>query len=172
MGSLGGAIHVRAFSSLSEQEMLALAISLEEEDHRVFVEYAHAIGEHYPATAKVFLEIAEQESENRRRLIELYRERVGEHIPLIRPRDIRGFVKHEPIWMVRPLGLDKVRRQVEARIYETRRFYERAQERATDAGTRQLLGDLVAAEVRQESAPRQLGDEHLTTDARAAEAEV
>ena len=163
---------MRAFSSLSEQEMLALAISLEEEDHRVFVEYAHAIGEHYPAKAKVFLEIAEQESENRRRLIELYRERVGEHIPLIRPRDIRGFVKHEPIWMVRPLGLDKVRRQVEARIYETRRFYERAQERATDAGTRQLLGDLVAAEVRQESAARQLGDEHLTTDARAAEAEV
>jgi rubrerythrin len=172
MTSLSGAIYVRAFSSLSEQEILALAISLEEEDHRVFVEYAHAVAENYPATAKVFLEIAEQESENRRRLIDLYRERFGEHIPLIRPRDIRGFVKHEPIWMVRPLGLDKVRRQVEARIYETRRFYERAQERANDAGTRQLLGDLVAAEVRQESVARQLGDEHLTADARAAEAEV
>ncbi len=140
---------MRAFSELSEQEILALAISLEEEDHRVFVEYAHGISENFPATARVFSEIAEQESENRRRLIDLYRARFGEHIPLIRPHDIRGFVKHEPIWMVRPLGLDKVRKQVEARIYETRRFYQRAQERATDAGTRQLLGDLVAAEQRK-----------------------
>lgn len=133
---------MRAFSELSEQEILALAISLEEEDHRVFVEYAHGISEKYPATAKVFLEIAEQESENRRRLIATYRERFGEHIPLIRPQDVRGFVKHQPVWMVRPMGLDKVRKQVETRIYETRRFYQRAQERATDAGIRQLLGDL------------------------------
>ncbi len=163
---------MRAFSELSEQEILALAISLEEEDHRVFVEYAHGISEKYPATAKVFLEIAEQESENRRRLIATYRERFGEHIPLIRPQDVRGFVKHQPVWMVRPMGLDKVRKQVETRIYETRRFYQRAQERASDAGIRQLLGDLAAAEVRQENVARQLGDEHLTADARAAEAEV
>jgi rubrerythrin len=163
---------VRAFSELSEQEIMALAISLEEEDHRVFVEYAHAISANFPATAKVFSEIAEQESENRRRLIDLYRQRFGEHIPLIRPHDVRGFVKHEPIWMVRPLGLDKVRKQVEARIYETRQFYQRAQERATDAGIRQLLGDLAAVEVRQENVARQLDDEHLTADSRAAEAEA
>jgi rubrerythrin len=163
---------VRAFSELSEQEIMALAISLEEEDHRVFVEYAHAISDNFPATAKVFSEIAEQESENRRRLIDLYRQRFGEHIPLIRPHDVRGFVKHEPIWMVRPLGLDKVRKQVEARIYETRQFYQRAQRRATDAGIRQLLGDLAAVEVRQENVARQLGDEHLTADSRAAEAEA
>jgi rubrerythrin len=170
--SFGGAIRVRAFSELSEQEIMALAISLEEEDHRVFVEYAHAISDNFPATAKVFSEIAEQESENRRRLIDLYRQRFGEHIPLIRPHDVRGFVKHEPIWMVRPLGLDKVRKQVEARIYETRQFYQRAQRRATDAGIRQLLGDLAAVEVRQENVARQLGDEHLTADSRAAEAEA
>lgn len=163
---------MRAFSELSEQEIMALAISLEEEDHRVFVEYAHAISDNFPATAKVFSEIAEQESENRRRLIDLYRQRFGEHIPLIRPHDVRGFVKHEPIWMVRPLGLDKVRKQVEARIYETRQFYQRAQRRATDAGIRQLLGDLAAVEVRQENVARQLGDEHLTADSRAAEAEA
>jgi len=163
---------VRAFSELSEQEILALAISLEEEDHRVYSEYAHGLAENYPASAKVFTEMAEEETEHRRRLIDVYRERFGEHIPLIRRQDIRGFVKHEPIWMVRPLGLDKVRQQAEAREYETRRFYQRAQVRATDAGIRQLLGDLAAAEVRHEGLARQLGEEHLTADARAAESEV
>lgn len=163
---------MRAFSELSEQEILALAISLEEEDHRVYTEDAHGLAENYPASAKVFTEMAEEETEHRRRLIDVYRERFGEHIPFIRRQDVRGFVKHEPIWMVRPLGLDKVRKQAEAREYETRRFYGRAQVRATDAGIRQLLGDLAAAEVQHESLARQLGEEHLTADARAAESEV
>ncbi len=163
---------MRSFGELSEAEILALAISLEEEDQRVYLEYAHGLGERYPASAKVFTAMAAEESEHRRRLIELYRQRFGEHIPLIRRQDVRGFVKHQPIWMVQPLGLDKVRQQAEVREYETRRFYEQAQARATDAGIRELLGDLAAAEAGHETLAAKLGETHLTTDARAEEAEV
>jgi rubrerythrin len=163
---------VRNFSELSEQEILALAISLEEEDQRVYLEYAHGLSEHYPASAKVFTDMAAEEGEHRRRLIEIHRQRFGEHIPLIRREDVRGFVHHKPIWMVRPLGLDKVRQQAEVREYETRRFYEQARARATDAGIRELLGDLAAAEAGHETVASRLGQEHLTRDARAEEAEV
>jgi erythrin-vacuolar iron transport family protein len=163
---------VRTFAELSEPEILALAVSLEEEDARVYLEYAHGLADRYPASAKVFTELAQEENEHRRRLIELYRQRFGEHIPLIRRQDVRGFVQHKPIWMVRPLGLDKVRHQAEEREYETRQFYERAQQRATDAGVRKLLGDLAAAEAGHESLAHKLGEKHLTGDARASEAEV
>jgi len=163
---------LRTFSELSEQEILALAISLEEEDQRVYLEYAHGLSERYPASAQVFTGMAAEESEHRRRLIELYRTRFGEHIPLIRRQDVRGFVQHKPIWMVRPLGLDKVRQQAEVREYETRRFYEQAQARATDAGIRELLGDLAAAEAGHESLASKLGEKHLSGDARAEETEM
>lgn len=163
---------MRKFSTLDEREILALAISLEEEDARVYLEYAHGLEERYPASAKVFTELAEEESEHRRRLIEVYRRRFGEHIPLIRRQDVSGFVRHEPIWMVRPLGLEKVRKQAEEREWETRRFYQQAQSRASDASIRTLLGDLAAAEAGHESLARRLGEKHLTPDARAEEAEV
>lgn len=163
---------MRNFAELSEQEILALAVSLEEEDQRVYLEYAHGLAESYPASAQMFTEMAQEESEHRRRLIEIYRRRFGEHIPLIRRQDVRGFVQHKPIWMVRPLGLDAVRRQAEEREYETRQFYERAQERATDAGVRRLLGDLAAAEAGHETIAQKLGEKHLTGDARTAEADV
>jgi rubrerythrin len=163
---------LRTFAELSEQEILALAISLEEEDARVYLEYAHGLEERYPASAKIFTEMSAEENEHRRRLIELYRGRFGEHIPLIRRQDVRGFVQHKPIWMVRPLGLDKVRAQAEAREYETRQFYQRAQERATDVGVRKLLGDLAAAEAGHETLAHKLGEKHLTGDARAQESEM
>ncbi len=163
---------MRAFSELNEQEILALAISLEEEDARVYLEYAHGLEDRYPASAKVFTEMAAEESEHRRLLIELYRSRFGEHIPLIRRQDVRGFVQHKPIWMVRPLGLEAVRHQAEVREYETRQFYQQAQMRATDAGVRKLLGDLAAAETAHESLAHQLGEKHLTENVRADEAEV
>ena len=163
---------MRKFSDLNEQEILALAVSLEEEDQRVYLEYAHALGERYPGSAKVFTDMAAEESEHRRRLIEIYRARFGEHIPLIRRQDVSGFVQHKPIWLVKPLGLDAVRKQAAAREYETRRFYERAQERATDAGIRKLLGDLAAVEAGHESMASKLGRSHLTEDVREEEAEV
>jgi rubrerythrin len=160
---------VRAFAELTEQEILALAISAEEEDARIYADYADGLKDAYPASAQVFTEMAAEENEHRRRLIELHRAKFGEHIPLIRRQDVRGFVKHEPLWAVRPLGLDKVRRQAEAMEFEARRFYERALGRATDAGIRKLLGDLAAAERSHISLAQRLGAQHLTADARQAE---
>ena len=137
---------VRTFAELDEREILALAIALEEEHGRIYADYAEGLKDSYPASAKVFTEMAAEENEHRRSLIDLFREKFGEHIPLIRRQDVRGFLKHEPIWMVRPLGLDKVRAQAEAMEEETRRFYERALAKASDASIRKLLGDLAAAE--------------------------
>src|SRR5262245_47121643 len=113
-----------------------------------------------------------EENEHRRALIELYRSKFGEHIPLIRRQDVRGFIRHEPIWMVRPLGLDKVRAQAEAMEVETRRFYERAQARASDASIRKLLGDLAAAEREHVSIAQRLSEHHLDRDARQLEEET
>jgi rubrerythrin len=160
---------MRTFSELNQQEILALAISLEEEHGRIYADYAEGLKDTFPASAKVFTEMAEEENEHRRWLIDLYRQTFGDHIPMIRRQDVKGFLRHEPIWMVRPLGLDKVRKQAEAIEYETRQFYERAAARSTDAGIRKLLGDLAAAEREHVSLAIKLGHEHLTTGARSAE---
>jgi rubrerythrin len=137
---------MRSFQSLGEQEILALAISLEEEDGRIYGDFAEGLKANAPATAEVFKEMLAEEDEHRRRLIELYRQKFGEHIPLIRRQDVRGFVQRKPIWLVRPLGVAAVRKQVELMELETRRFYETAVGKATDAGIRQLLGDLASEE--------------------------
>jgi rubrerythrin len=163
---------VKAFSDLTEQEILALAISAEEEDARIYADYAEGLKAAYPASAKVFMEMAAEENEHRRQLIETYRHRFGEHIPLVRRQDVRGFMRHEPPWMVRPLGLDRVRKQAEVLEYEARRFYERAAAASSDAGVRKLLGDLAAAETSHVSLAQRLGHELLTPGARQAEDEA
>jgi len=163
---------VRTFAELSEKEILALAISLEEEHGRIYAEYAHALADNFPASAKIFKDMAQEEEEHRRWLIDLFREKFGDHIPLIRSQDVKGFIRHKPIWLVRPLGLEKVRAQAEAIEYETRRFYERALERTSDASIRKLLGDLAAAERDHITLARQLGETHLTADAKQQEAET
>jgi erythrin-vacuolar iron transport family protein len=139
---------VRSFKSLSEREVLALAISLEEEDARIYGDFADGLKADYPATAKTLDEMRTEEDGHRHRLIELYRQKFGEHIPLIRRHDVKGFVSRKPIWLVRPLGLAAVRKETELMELETRRFYESAARRATDAGIRQLLGDLAEEERR------------------------
>ncbi len=163
---------MKSFAELEPREILALAISLEEEHGRIYGEFAEGLREGFPASAKVFQEMADEENEHRRWLIDLFTRKFGTHIPLIRRQDVKGFVKHEPIWMMRPLGLEKVRQQAEAIEYETRQFYERALERATDTDIRKLLGDLAAAEREHISLAQKLGQTHLTTDARAEETEV
>ena len=157
------------FSDLNEQQILALAISLEEEHGRIFSDYADGLKDRYPASAKVFQEMAEEENEHRRWLIDLHIKKFGEHIPLIRRSDISGFVDHKPIWRVRPLGLDQVRRQAEEIEYETRRFYESALARTKDAHIRKLLGDLIEAERGHESLAGELEEEHLSSSARDSE---
>jgi len=162
-------VAMRHMDSLTEQELLALAISLEEEHARIYADYAEGLRQDYPASAQLFQEMAEEENEHRRQLIELYREKFGEHIPLVRRHDVKGFLRHEPLWIVRPLGLDKVRKQAEVIELETRRFYERALARSTDAGIRKLLGDLAAAEREHIDRAQKLSQELLTGGAKATE---
>src|SRR5579871_512094 len=149
------------FKDLSEREILALAISLEEEDGRIYGDFADGMRETYPATARIFEEMQTEESGHRRSLIDTYRERFGEHIPLIRRHDVKGFVTRRPVWLMRPLGINVVRKQAEIMELETRRFYERAQERVTDASTRKLLGDLAEIE-RQHQAQAESLEQELT----------
>ena len=163
---------MKAFSDLTEQEILALAISAEEEDARIYADYAEGLKADFPASAKVFNEMAAEENEHRRQLIELHRAKFGEHIPLIRRHDVRGFARHEPLWIVRPLGLDRVRKQAEIMEFEARRFYERALTRTSDAGVRKLLGDLAEAERAHISLAQRLGAQHLTPSAQHAEEET
>jgi rubrerythrin len=136
----------KRFRDLSEREILALAISLEEEDGRVYGDFVDGLRESYPDTARLFDEMREEESQHRASLIETYRARFGEHIPLIRRQDVKGFVQRRPVWLSRPLPIKEVRKQAEVMELETRRFYEKAVRQVTDAGIRKLLGDLAEAE--------------------------
>jgi rubrerythrin len=142
--------------------MLALAISLEEEDGRIYGDFVEGLRDQYPASAKLFEEMEAEESEHRASLIELYKQRFGEHIPLIRRHDVKGFVTRKPVWLVRPLGINAVRKQVEVMEAETRRFYERASQQVTDASTRKLLGDLAEAERKHVSAAQSLEQKLIT----------
>jgi rubrerythrin len=137
---------MRSFKSLTEQEVLALAIALEEEDSRIYGDFADGLQADYPATAEVLKEMEKEEDGHRHRLIELHRKKFGEHIPLIRRHEVKGFVQRNPIWLFRPLRLEAVRKQIELMEFETRQFYERAARQSADAGVRQLLGDLAAEE--------------------------
>lgn len=136
----------RSFKNLTEREILALAIQLEEEDSRVYGDFADGLRESYPVTAKAFEEMQAEESRHRQRLIEMHRQRFGGHIPLIRRQDVSGFMERRPVWLVRPLGIQTVRKQMEIMEYEAQRFYARALKQVSDAETRKLLGDLAEIE--------------------------
>lgn len=162
----------RDFSDLSEQEILALAISSEEEDMRIYSTYADGLRADYPASARVFDDMAAEENEHRLKLIDLHRQRFGDSIPLIRREHVRGFYQRKPYWLVRPLGLDRVRAEAEDMERQAEQFYRKAAERSADASTRSLLGSLAAAERGHESLARKLGSTHLTEDAKAEEAKA
>ena len=152
---------MKNFESLSEREILALAISLEEEDERVYADFAEGLKQDFPASVAVFEGMREEESGHRRRLIDLYRQKFGEHIPLIRRQDVKGFVVRKPVWLVRPLGLDTVRKTANSMEFETRRFYEKASLRTRDASIRQLLDDLAQEERTHEDRALELREEQL-----------
>src|SRR3954469_6087827 len=163
---------MRSFDSLSEKEILALAISQEEEDARIYADLAENLKTDYPDTAEIFRGMVAQEEDHRRRLIETYRARFGDHIPLIRKQDIRGFVHRRPVWLSRNLGIDRVRKLAESMEMETRQFYEAAMRRTSDAGIRELLGDLAAEEREHTHVAEELEKEKLTTDVREQEEEA
>jgi rubrerythrin len=150
---------MKDFSELTEQELLALAISLEEEDIRTYADLAEGMRESYPGTARLFSAMSEEEDGHRHRLLDLYRAKFGDHIPLIRRQDVRGFVERRAIWLLRPLGIEKVREYAEIMEAESKRFYLRAARHSNDAAIRQLLGDLAAEERRHEARAEELESE-------------
>jgi len=163
---------VKRFSDLTEQEILALAISNEEEDSRIYRGFADGLREQYAASAKVFEEMADEEVRHRSMLFDLYRSKFGDYLPLIRRQDVKGFIPKKPLWLVRPLGLDDVRKFAQDMEFEAARFYRRAAETTRDASIRQLLVELAEIEDKHEDLAHLLGEQFLTKSARAAEDET
>jgi rubrerythrin len=161
---------VKRFSDLTEQEVLALAITNEDEDSRIYRGFAEGLREQFPSSAKVFDEMAEEEVTHRTMLFDLYRQKFGDYLPLIRRQDVTGFLqKKKSLWLMRPLGLDDVRKYAEEMEFEAERFYRRAAETARDISVRQLLIELAEAEADHESLAHKLTEKILTTGARAKE---
>jgi rubrerythrin len=154
---------------LSEREILALAIFSEEEDSKIYRGFAEGLGEQYPASAKVFDEMADEEVRHRTMLFDLYRSKFGDFLPLIRRQDVKGFIKRKPLWLTRPLGLDEVRKYAETMELEWAKFYHKAAQSARDSSIRELLDRLADAEDEHESLAHNLGKTILTKTARARE---
>jgi rubrerythrin len=159
----------KRFSDLTEREILALAIALEEEDGRIYADMAARFKDDFPSTAQAILTMEREESEHRQRLIDRYRERFGEHIPLIQRPDVTGFVHRRPVWLMRALSVAQARRQIGVMELESRTFYEAAAARTTDADTRRLLGDLAHAEVEHSAVASRLESEQVASGERAEE---
>ncbi|QFT91252.1 Rubrerythrin [Roseovarius sp. THAF9] len=159
----------RRFSDLSEQEILALAISSEEDDARIYRSYAEMLRAEYPDTAKIFDGMATEEDHHRRRLIDLHQERFGDVIPLIRREHVAGYYARRPVWLMENLGIERIRAEAEAMERDAERFYLNAAKATTDAATRALLGDLAAAEAGHQDRAGELEEQHLDADARDSE---
>ncbi len=160
---------VRNFADLSEREILALAISNEEEDSRIFADFAEGLREDFPSSARVFTEMAAEENEHRRRLIDLFAAKFGDHIPLVRRQDIKGYAVHKPIWHIRPLGVEVVRSRARQMEQDAANFYRQAIPQTSDAAIRKLLGDLAEAEEQHDKTAAEIEETHLTPSARHAE---
>lgn len=160
----------RPFSSLSEQEILALAISSEEDDGRIYLAYADSLKDDYPATAAIFEDMAKEENEHRRRLIDLYQKRFGDRVILIRREHVKGFFERRPLWLTKGQSVDNIRDEAERMERQAWRFYLEAAKRAKDASTRKLLGDLAEEERDHGSMAHRLAESHAPADIRQQEA--
>src|SRR5713226_2914576 len=162
---------LKKFKDLTEKEILAIAIGAEEEDGRIYGEFADALRDEYPSTAQMFEAMREEEVGHRDRLIEMFRQRFGEHIPLIRRENVKGFLRRNPTWLVRPLGVNVARKQAELMELEAQRFYNKAASRTADASTRELLNQLADEERKHTRTASALEEKHLTASAKAQEDE-
>ena len=162
---------MRSFDALTEAELLALAISNEEEDGRIYADFAYALQSDYPDTAQMFTDMSAEEGDHRRQLIDSYQQRFGDHIPLVRRQDVRGNVQRKAVWQVRSAGVDAVRRYASEMERDAERFYRQAATRTTDAATRKLLGDLAEAEAGHELKAGEIEAKRLPGDARDREDE-
>ncbi len=160
---------MKTFTSLTEREILALAISSEEEDGRIYADFAEGLREEYPDSARVFDDMAGEESDHRRMLIDSFVERFGSHIPLVRRQDVKGSVVRKPAWQIRQLGIEAVRRHARQMEVDASRFYTEAAVRSTDAGVRKLLGDLAIAEVEHQKAADTIAAKRLPGEKKTEE---
>ena len=160
---------MKNFADLSEREVLAVAISSEEEDSRIYMSFAEDLAERYPDSARIFEEMAAEERGHRHRLLELYEQRFGPHLPPIRREDVKGFLRRRPIWLTKNLPLDTIRKEVETMELQAEQFYIKASEQAEDVGVRRLLGDLAEEEKGHEKLAVKLTNEILSPDVRAQE---
>ena len=164
---------MKRFADLTEQEVLALAISNEDEDSRIYRGFAEGLREAFPASAKVFDEMAEEEARHRTMLFDMYRSKFGEYLPLIRRQDVKGFVRHStPLWLMRPLAINEVRKYAETMEYEAARFYRKSAETTRDASVRKLLTELAEIESEHGNLAQKLGQSIVTPGARAEEEET
>lgn len=163
---------MKRFADLTERQILALAITNEEEDSRIYSDFAEGLREQFPSSAKMFGEMAQEEVRHRSMLYDLYREKFGEYLPLIRRQDVKGFISKTPLWLVRPLGLAEVRKYAAEMEFEAARFYRKAAETTRDTSIRELLVQLAEAEDKHESYAEHLQEQILTKSARAAEDET
>src|ERR1700756_1403275 len=161
----------KRFKDLTEREILALAITSEEEDGRIYGEFADALRESYPSTASIFEEMRSEEAVHRDRLLAMFRQRFGDHIPPIRREDVRGFLQRRPVWMMRPLGVKVARRQAEIMEMEASRFYSRAASLTSDVKMRELLNMLADEERKHTRAASEYEEKHLTEKAKSDEEE-
>jgi len=160
------------FRDLTESQILALAITAEEEDARIYRDFAEALRENFSATAELFIRMALEEDGHRHRLIELYRKKFGEHIPLIRRQDVKGFVVRRPSWIARTLRPERAREEAALMEIEARRFYEAAAQKTSDAGIRQLLDDLAQEEQRHEDSAEEINEAQKSAGEVGRETEV
>jgi erythrin-vacuolar iron transport family protein len=167
--SLAGFLNKRRFADLSEREILALAISAEEEDSRIYSAYAAKLRADFPDSAAVFDGMAAEEDEHRRRLIGVYRHRFGDFVVPLRREHVADFFARRPVWLIENLGLDRIRQEVADMERQAEQFYSAAAARATDAETRELLGDLARAEAGHEAAAEKLTERYLGDAAREKE---
>src|ERR1700730_5022198 len=160
---------MKNFADLTEREVLAVAISSEEEDSRIYMSFAEDLAERYPESAKIFVEMAEEEKGHRHMLLEMYEQRFGPNLPPIRRDNVKGFLRRRPIWLTKSLPLDTIRKEAETMEFEAERFYAKAAEQAQEVGLRKLLGDLAEMEKGHESIAAKLTDKILSSDVRAEE---
>src|ERR1700680_2202827 len=160
---------MKNFADLTEREVLAVAISSEEEDSRIYMTFAEDLAERYPESAKLFEEMAEEEKGHRHMLLEMYQQRFGPNLPPIRRDDVKGFLRRRPVWLTKNLSLDTIRKEVETMELQAERFYVKAAEQAEDVGVRRLLGDLAEEEKGHEKLAAKLTGQILSPNVREEE---
>ena len=165
-------INRKKFNDLTEQEVLSLAISTEEDDARIYHWYAKSLRDKYPASAEIFEAMARTEDQHRSRLIEEHKRRFGDTIPLIRKEHVSGYYARRPVWLIENMGIERIRLEVVRMEQDSYNFYMKAAQRTTDANMRELLNNLAIEEAQHEKTYENLEENHLNDEGKEDEAKI